>query len=92
LEQRGDFLQAFELQISDKELRKETFNWINDKFKKLSYGFDTEIRLFELKNLVASHMRDIIEIDVERTIELIEKWYDDNYVDQLIVGELSAFP
>ena len=37
-------------------------------------------------------MRDIIEVDVEKTIEIIEKWYDDTYSDRLIVTQLSQHP
>jgi len=37
-------------------------------------------------------MRDIIEVDVEKTIEVIEKWYDDTYSDRLIVTQLSQHP
>ena len=33
-------------------------------------------KLKELKNLVAASMKSIIEIDVQKTIELIETWYD----------------
>ena len=37
-------------------------------------------------------MKEIIQVDVVQTIELIEKYYDDSYSDQLIVNELSEFP
>ena len=37
-------------------------------------------------------MREIIQVDVDQTIELIEKYYDDSYSDQLILDELSAYP
>jgi len=37
-------------------------------------------------------MRSIIEVDVEKTIELIDKWYDGDYSDQLIVRELNNYP
>ena len=37
-------------------------------------------------------MRELIQIDVDNTIELIEKWFDDAYSDQLILGELSEHP
>lgn len=37
-------------------------------------------------------MRCIIEIDCEKTIELIDKWYDCKYSDKLIVGELNQYP
>ena len=53
---------------------------------------DGEIKLKELKNLVARSMKSIIEVDVEKTIELIDKWYDNDYSDQLIVRELSGYP
>ena len=53
---------------------------------------DGDLKLKELKNLVARSMRSIIEVDVEKTIELIDKWYDNDYSDQLIVRELSGYP
>ena len=53
---------------------------------------DGDQRLKELKNLVAANMKSIIEVDVEKTIELIDKWYDGDYSDQLIVRELSGYP
>ena len=34
-------------------------------------------------------MKDLIEQNVDKTVKLIEKWFDDSYSDQLIVGELS---
>lgn len=37
-------------------------------------------------------MKDIIEIDAQKVIELIEYWYDKSYYNQLIVGELSEYP
>jgi hypothetical protein len=37
-------------------------------------------------------MRELIQIDVDKTIELVEKWFDDAYSDQLILGELSEYP
>ena len=37
-------------------------------------------------------MKELIELKVEKTIELIEKWYEDSYSEQLILEELSEFP
>jgi hypothetical protein len=37
-------------------------------------------------------MRELIELDVDKALELIDKWYDDSYSDSLIVGELSEHP
>jgi len=37
-------------------------------------------------------MCSIIEIDDEKAIELIDKWYDHTYSDQLIVRELHEYP
>ena len=37
-------------------------------------------------------MREIIQIDVDKTIKLIEKWYEDSFVDQLILEELFQYP
>lgn len=37
-------------------------------------------------------MKDLIEIDAQKAIELIDNWYDNSYSDQLIIGELQEFP
>lgn len=37
-------------------------------------------------------MKSIIEVAVDDTIELIDKWYDNDYSDHLIVRELSNYP
>ena len=37
-------------------------------------------------------MKQIIDVNVEKTIELIEKWYDDSYSEHLILAELSSYP
>jgi hypothetical protein len=37
-------------------------------------------------------MRLMIEINGEKTIDLIERWFDDAFSDQLIVAELGEYP
>jgi len=37
-------------------------------------------------------MRLLIEINGEKTIEIIERWFDDAFSDQLIVAELGEYP
>ena len=34
-------------------------------------------------------MRHLIDLNVEKTISLIEKWYDNSYSEQLIMEELN---
>ena len=48
--------------------------------------------LAKLKQNVGRQMKELIELTVEKTIELIEKWYEDSYSEQLILEELSEFP
>jgi hypothetical protein len=38
---------------------------------------------------VAAQMKDIIEIDAQKVIELIEYWYDKSFYKELILGDLS---
>ena len=78
--------------MTDEQLKEKVFIWITSKFKELDKSLDQEKRFNELKTMVASHMKDIIQVDVDQTIELIEKYYDDSYSDQLILEELSSFP
>ena len=92
LEKQDMFMHSFTLNMTKEKLRNEIFNWIEDKFEKIAMSVDGEIKLKELKNLVARRMKSIIEVDVEKTIELIDKWYDNDYSDQLIVRELSGYP
>jgi hypothetical protein len=33
-------------------------------------------------------MKELIEIDAQKAIELIDNWYDNSYSDVLILGEL----
>ena len=73
-------------------MKSHVFSWIEDKFKILSEGLDSESRYIELKNEVANYMREMIEINVNKTIELIENYYDDHYTEKLILGELSEYP
>jgi hypothetical protein len=37
-------------------------------------------------------MKELIESNDEKTVQLIERWFDDSYSDQLIVKELSQYP
>ena len=68
------------------------FEWIDSKFTILSQNPDQKTLLGQLKNAVASQMKDFIEQNVDKTVQMIEKWFDDSYSNQLIVGELSEFP
>ena len=92
MEEKGDVLQAFRLYIDDENLKGSVFEWIRDKLTKLELAVDKAWRFEELKSMIAGHMRDLIQIDTQKAIELIDKWYDDSYSDQLILGELSEHP
>lgn len=78
--------------MTDDALKSKVFDWIKSKFSELDKSLDQEKRFNELKSMVASHMKEMIQVDVDQTIELIEKYYDDTYSDQLILEELSHFP
>lgn len=65
------------------------FEWIDKKFSHLDLKLDSDQELSDLKAAVASHMKELIESDGEKAVQLIEKWFDDSYSDQLIVKELS---
>mmetsp|Transcript_24395 Transcript_24395/g.37825 ORF Transcript_24395/g.37825 Transcript_24395/m.37825 type:complete len:159 (-) Transcript_24395:1361-1837(-) len=92
LEKRGEFTQSFRLHLTEPQLAPEVFEWIQSKFSALAEKLDKKKQLEQLKKLVADNMREIIGIDVQKTIELIGKWYDDQYSHELILGELSEYP
>ena len=67
----------------------DIFKWIDTKFEVLSENvINLDKRLGQLKNAVASQMKELIEIDAQKAIELIDNWYDNSYSDVLILGEL----
>ena len=79
--------------MNHEEQKLEIFKWIDNKLELLSENtIDEDARFGQLKNLIAKHMREIIQIDVDKTIELIEKWFDDKYSDTLILDELKDYP
>ena len=45
---------------------------------------DQKNKMTSLKNNVAERMRELIDIDAEKTMHLIEEWFDDEYADKLI--------
>ena len=92
LEKQHDYLRSFKLNLLDPELKQNLFEWIDKKLSHLDLKLDSEQELTDLKAVVASHMKELIESDGEKTVQLIEKWFDDSYSDQLIVKELSQFP
>ena len=94
LEINEDYLQSFRLNLLDVQLKQAIFYWIEEKFQALRIRSktDPELKLGKLKAAVASKMRDLIELNVDKALELIDKWYDDSYSDSLIVGELSEHP
>ena len=92
MEKQEDYLAVFKLNLIDLKLKVNLFDWIDDKFRQLDRKLDSEQALNDLKTSVACHMKELIETNDEKTVQLIEKWFDDSYSDQLIVKELSAFP
>jgi hypothetical protein len=67
--------------MTDDQLKSKVFTWIRTRFDELMSTLDQEKRFNELKSIVASHMKEIIQVDVDKTIELIERYYDDSYSD-----------
>jgi len=76
----------------DDKLKTNLFEWIDEKLTLLDRPLDTEQKFNELKTAIAGQMKELIESDGDKTVLLIEKWFDDSYSDQLIVKELSQFP
>ena len=92
-EKEGNYLSSFRLNMNHPDLRLDIFKWIDKKLELLSENtIDEDERYGLLKNSIAKQMREIIEIDVDKTIELIERWYDDKYSDNLILAELNNYP
>jgi hypothetical protein len=89
LEQKGDYLESFKLNMKQLDNTVDIFKWIDTKFEVLSENvINLDKRLGQLKNAVASQMKELIEIDAQKAIELIDNWYDNSYSDVLILGEL----
>ena len=42
-----------------------------------------------LKNIIAERMTELIDIDAEKTMHMIEEWFDETYVDKLIHRDLK---
>ncbi len=75
-----------------KELKEHIFEWIIDKFNILEKRVDGEEKLGSLKLGVAERMREMIDIDADKTMKLIEDWFDDSYAHRLILTELKDHP
>ena len=79
--------------MRNKNLNIDIFEWINHKFELLNAKMITQDNRFkQLKDAVAFQIKDIIQIDAQKAIELIDYWYDNSFADSLIVGELSEYP
>lgn len=37
-------------------------------------------------------MRDLISIDVNKSIDIVKRWFEDSYQDTLILDELGKHP
>ena len=48
--------------------------------------------MLSLKLAVAERMREIIDIDADKTMKLIEDFFEDSYAHRLILYELSDHP
>ena len=51
--------------MTDDQLKEKVFEWIKSKFSELDKSLDQEKRSNELKSMVASHMKEIIQVDVD---------------------------
>lgn len=83
-EGQDDYIQSFHLQMNSDLLQARIFIWIEQKFKLLDSRVDKKKTLSQLKSNVAERMRELIDIDAEKTMHLIEEWFDDEYAHKLI--------
>lgn len=70
-------------------MQSNIFEWIEHKLKLLEKRVDQKNKLTSLKNNIAERMRELIDIDAEKTMHLIEEWFDDEYADKLIHQDLK---
>lgn len=83
-EGQDDYIQSFHLQMNSDVLQAKIFDWIEKKFQQLDSRPDKKKTLSYLKSNVAERMRELIDIDAEKTMHLIEEWFDDEYAHKLI--------
>lgn len=74
--------------MNSDQLQVKIFDWIEKKFQLLDSRADKKKTLSYLKSNVAERMRELIDIDAEKTMHLIEEWFDDEYAHKLIHQDL----
>jgi len=90
VELKGDFVQSFKLNMSNPQLRRGIFAWLDATFKWLSK--ENEAKFQELKGVVQRSVRDLISISDGESVALLDAWFEESYQEQLILEELAVFP
>jgi hypothetical protein len=76
----------------DTDLKKNVFKWIREKIEKLSNDDDLSNMLKSIKEEISKQIKELIELNVDETIELVEKQFDEQYQESLIIYELQSHP
>ena len=79
MEKKKDYVQSLKLNLSNAALRKKIFEWISNSLEKLS-SHGASIQPFDqLKEAIQMSIREIIAINVEETVKLLDRWFEDAY-------------
>jgi hypothetical protein len=83
---------SFKLNLANAQLRKSIFEWINRILDKLSANGASEKPFMDLKEAIQKSIRELISINVGECVQLLDKWFEDTYQEQLILDELADYP
>lgn len=88
LEKQRRFVESFQMILLDTDLKKNIFKWIREKMDKLNGDDEYSNMLKSLKEEISKQIKELIELNVDETIELVEKQFDEQYQESLIIYEL----
>lgn len=78
--------------MSNTQLRKNIFEWINKTLQKLGSDGGSDKPYCELKEVLQKSVRELIAINDSECVALLDKWFEDSYQEQLILEELADYP
>lgn len=66
--------------------------WVNTTMDKLSQSGKSLEPFMKFREAVKRSIKELIAIDVEESVKIIDKWYQEEDQEHIILNELQAFP
>lgn len=92
LETKRDYINSYKVNKMDLNLRKKIYAWIDDTLERLSQDPKSQDIVVNLKNELIRDFKDLREIDIGGCQAMIDRWFDENLQEKLIMGDLASYP